>query len=270
MAEMRPGIGIDRFVHDFLREDKSKLHPWIEKYDRARKTDPDPSKEAERRMLAALREVAKLDLSLRYDPDRERLTLTRLPKRPLATINPGDKTGVQFDLAPLLLSDRQDAWRPVTDLALGDCHFDDVPVGKLTAFVALRGTLKEPALTKTRLVLARLEVTEADLDRRDDAVRQDIMATADPAAVLNALVRGLAHMGTGPSTTGLAPGPKSLSLRQLLGDTTLERVLQAVALEPGLVSEMRLLLGPIGGSPFSRLCDDLEEIVRRVHAEAEA
>lgn len=270
MSEMRPGIGIDRFVRDFLREDKRKVHPWVMEYDRSRKGDPDPSKEAERQMLAALREVARLDLSMRYDAGRERLTLTRLPKRSLATIRPGDTRGVQFDLAPLLLNDRQDAWRPIADLASGDCLFDDVPVGKLTAFVALRATSKEPALTKTRLVLARLEVTEADLDRRDDAVRQDIMVTADPAAVLNALVRGLDHMGTGPLITGPGPGPKSLSMRQLLGDTTLERLLQAVALEPGLVSEMRLLLGPIGGSPFSRLCDDLEEIVKRVHAEAES
>ena len=59
MAEMRPGIGLDRFVMGFIRESKTKVHPWIVEYDRSARTEPDSSKEAERRVLAALRDVAK-------------------------------------------------------------------------------------------------------------------------------------------------------------------------------------------------------------------
>lgn len=268
MAEMRPGIGIDRFVSGFLRESKSKVHPWVMEYDRAAKVDPDPSREAERQMLAALREVAKLDLVLRYDAGRQRLTLSRASKRALASVHLGANADLQFDFAPLLLNDRQEAWRQIQELASGDCHFDEVPLEKLTAFVALRARSKEPPLERTRLLLARLEVAEADLDLRDDAVRQDIMATADPAAVLNALVRGLAHLRTDSTVPGRGSERQTPSIRQLLGETSLERLLQAVALEPSLISEMRLLLGPIGGSPFQRLCDDLEEVIQRVRAEA--
>ena len=59
MLEMRPGIGIDRFIGGFIRESKTKIHPWMSEYDRSAKPEPDPEKEAERHMLAALREVAK-------------------------------------------------------------------------------------------------------------------------------------------------------------------------------------------------------------------
>ena len=86
--------------------------------------------------------------------------------------------------------------------------------------------------------------------------------------VLNALVRGLAHVrsadpkgGTGGHTRG--------GLRELLAETTLERLLQAVALDPSLIREMRLLLEPLHGEPMMKLCDELEEASRLVNAETE-
>ncbi len=48
MLEMRPGIGIDQFISGFIRESKTKIHPWISEYDRSAKPEPDPEKEAER------------------------------------------------------------------------------------------------------------------------------------------------------------------------------------------------------------------------------
>jgi hypothetical protein len=69
MVEMRPGIDIDRFVAGFIRESKTKIHPWVSEYDRSAKPEPDQEKEAERHMLAALREVAKTELTVHYEPD---------------------------------------------------------------------------------------------------------------------------------------------------------------------------------------------------------
>ena len=57
------------------------------------------------------------------------------------------------------------------------------------------------------------------------------------------------------------------SLARIFQEANLERLLQAIASEPGLVSEMRLLLGPAAGAAFQRFCDDLESVVATVQAE---
>lgn len=270
MVEMRPGIGRARFVSGFIRESKTKVHPWVSEYERSSEAAPDASIDAERKMLAALRDVAKLDLALSYDAEQQRLRVERVSTRALAALRTGVSSGLHFDLAPLLLYDRPDVWRRIEELATGDLWFNEVPIHCVTAFVTLRVRCQEPPLEKTRLALARLNVAEADLKRRDDAIRQEIMATANPAAVLNALIRGLGHITTpskGQEHTAGAGGQEQ-SIRRLLGETTLERLLQAVAIEPALITEMRLLLGAGGGAPLLELCDRLETAVRQVRSES--
>ena len=264
MVEMQPGIGIDRFVAGFLRESKAKVHPWVTEYDRTARTEPNSEREAERRMLAALREVARLDLALKYDLDKQVLRVKRVATRSLGALARVGAAGLSFDIAPLLLTDRAGIWQSVHSLAAGTSEFEDVPIDKVTAFVALRARSKKPLLERTRLVLARLDMSDAAFDLRDDAVRQAIMSTADPAAVLSALVRGLAHLHLGTTSGEGAGDHQSSSMHRFLKDTSLEAVLQAVAAEPGLISEMKLLLAPTAGSAFSRFCDDLEAITRRL------
>ena len=81
-----------------------------------------------------------------------------------------------------------------------------------------------------------------------------------------ALPGRLAHVRA-ENAGGTKRSPKGGGLRELLVETTLERLLQAVALDPALVTEIRLLLGPLHGEPLLKLCDDLEEVVHRVHTE---
>jgi hypothetical protein len=264
MIEMRPGIDIDRFVAGFIRESKTKIHPWVSEYDRTAKPEPDQEKDAERHMLAALREVAKLELTLHYDAKRQRLALSKGSRRSAlpSWVSAG---GLKFSFAPLLLADTVGAWRPISEIEGGGCYFDQVPLAKLSAFVALRAQSRTPPLQRQRFVVAKLEVDDALLDERDQTVRADILATADPAMVLNALVRGLAHVRSAdPGIVG-PPPTANRGLHALLADTTLERLLQAVALDPALVTEMRLLLGPLYGESLLQLCDDLEEAMGRVY-----
>jgi hypothetical protein len=115
--------------------------------------------------------------------------------------------------------------------------------------------------------VAKLEVDDALLEERDRSLRADILATADPAMVLNALVRGLAHVRSADSGIVGHSATANRGLHSLLADTTLERLLQAVALDPALVTEMRLLLGPLHGESLLKLCDDLEEVMGRVYTE---
>ena len=132
------------------------------------------------------------------------------------------------------------------------------------ASTAVRARSESPPLERTRLLLARLNLSEAALDQRDDAVRQAVMATANPAAVLAALVRGLAYLRAGQANACRPPGERADSIHRLLGETHLEGLLQAVAAEPGLIAEMRLLLAPTGGTEFGRLCDDLDVVARQL------
>jgi hypothetical protein len=265
MVEMRPGIAIDRFVSAFIRESKARLHPWIAEYDRSNRTDVDPESEMERLLLRALREVATLKFTMAYDGDAQELRLAvQLPARAQWLSEPG----CEYFAAPLLLSDLPDAWAPFHDLALAPRRFGATPVERVTSFVAIRATSKNPPMERTRLALARLELSEEALDQRDDAIRHEIIASADPAAVLNALVKGLAFLpaaGTGAKRAGRRNGGHTL--QQVLADASLERLLQAVALQPDLVHEMRQLLGSLEG-PFRQLCDDLEHVVARVRNEA--
>jgi hypothetical protein len=267
MVEMRPGIDIDRFVAGFIRESKTKIHPWVSEYDRSARPEPDQEKEAERHMLAALREVAKTELIVHYEAKRQRLTISRASRKSglPSWVSAG---GLKFSLSPLLLAGSVGAWRPISEVDGGGCHFDEVPVAKLSAFVALRAQSRTPPLERQRFVVAKLEVDDALLEERDRTLRADILATADPAMVLNALVRGLAHVRSAtPGVVGRAT-TANRGLHALLADTTLERLLQAVALDPALVTEMRLLLGPLHGEALLKLCDDLEEVMRRVYTEA--
>jgi hypothetical protein len=265
MIEMRPGIGIDQFISGFIRESKTKIHPWISEYDRNVKPEPDPEKETERHMLAALREVAKFELTVRYDDKRQRLTLSRSRRSVLPPwVLENDR---QFFVAPYLLTGTPGSWRPISELQSNNCHFDDVPLSNVTAFVALRAQSRTPPLERQRFVLAKLEMGDSLLEERDERIRVDIMSTADPAMVLNALVRGLAHVRTGDSIRPNGGHTRGASLRELLAETTLERLLQAVALDPSIVAEMRLLLGPLHGEPMMKLCNDLEEVSRLVDAE---
>ena len=268
MVEMAPGIGIDEFSRAFIRESKTKVHPWIREYDRSAQTEPDETLKAERRLLAALRQAATLDFVLTYDAAARRLRLAVTPTKRGASTTKSADDGPVFAAAPLLLSDAPTAWTPLPELSGSPRVFDDVDIDKVTAFVVLRARSREMNLERSRLVIARLEMLEEDLDRRDDAVRREIMAQADPAAVLNALVKGLSYLGAPGSHRDRNRRPSGKSLRQVLGEATLERLLQAVALQPDLVDEIRLLLAGLGDLTLQALCEDLEAVLQQIRSEA--
>ena len=144
MAEIRPGIGLDRFIVGFIRESKTKVHPWIMEYSPSTRNEPDRLKEAERKVLAALREVAKMNLAIRYDSAKQVLAISRVSARAFASAKTAVSSGLQFELAPLLLNDRADAWRRIEELAKGGLKFTDVPIACLTAFLALRVSSLDP------------------------------------------------------------------------------------------------------------------------------
>lgn len=261
MVEMRPGVDFDGFVKDFIRPNKSTVHPWLSEYARTADRVIDPERELERQALAALREAARIGLVIRYDANQRELEL--VSQRDLALPPWVFEGGLTFSVSPMLLSEGGSGWRPIDNVLLGNCRFPDIPLSKVTAFVVLKA--RSGTFERQRLVMGRLDVSDAVLDQRDEAVSTEILRTADPAMVLSALVRGLAHVSSGRGESrGLRSGA---SLGELLGETTLERLLQAVAVEPGLIKDIRLLLGPLYGDALLKLCSDLEDAVGPAHGE---
>jgi hypothetical protein len=261
MVEMRPGLSIDRFVASFIRESRTKIHPWVAEYSREARTEPDEHQQAERQLLAALREVARLEFRLTYHQERRELRVAcdaggrALP--------PWVAEGRVFSVTPMALLGLAGSWRSLDDARAG-CVFEDVEVSQLSSFVVLRGQSAEPAVQCQRIAVARLDVDAALLDERDKSVCSQILKTADPAMVLKALVGGLAHLRPGEGKERGA-GRGATSLAQLLDDVSLERLLHAVALDRSLVEEIRKLLAPIHGQDVIRLCDDLDEAVAQVY-----
>jgi hypothetical protein len=266
MVEMRPGLSIDAFAAAFIRESKTKVHPWIREYVRANREEPDVETETEQGLLSALRQLAAVEFTLEYDMTAGRL---RLSIGPMGSPQWLTTSGWEFSVAPLFLGSDNDAWTEVKRLQATPREFLRVPLEKVTSFVALRTKSHAPALEYTRLALARLDMSEEDLDRRDDIVRREIMATADPAAVLKALVEGLSYLPVQHSGQTRTGGGSSGALGGLVGSAGLERLLEAVAVRPDLIEEMRLLLGP-AHAPLAKLCDDLAQVVQKVRAEGDA
>lgn len=266
VAEARPGIGIDRFVADFIRGNKTATHPWVSEYFRDEEVVIDESREAERRVLAALREAARIKPLLQYDPEQR--TLVADARSTWVLLPVWVREGYELSFTPLLLSNRTASWRPLAELEQGPCRFENVELSDVSAFVLLRARGSQPLIEKQRLLVGRLEMTQSALDRRDDLIRSEILATADPVDILNALVRGLAHF----KGRQLTPGPRGKggagNIRAILGHATLERLLHAIAADPSLLTEMRQLLGHSHGDVLNKLFDELESALKSVTAEA--
>ena len=268
MLELSPGVTVDKFVKAFVRETKDKPYPWIREYARDSSTEPDSTEEASRRLLLAIRSAGAVELAIDYNNSRQQIRLSRASEavRTSALSHP------EFDieLTPLSLAMQDDSWRPFRALDEGPVVFDGVKLEELTAFVVIRGRCAAPPVDTSRILLARLRVSETDLDRRDELVREHLLAHTDPAAVLRALINGLARFrGANRSSRGPGVGGgKKYPVHVLLSDTSLERVLRAVAEDPTIISDLRLLVGFNGDESFHRFCDDLENATETVRREA--
>lgn len=265
MLELRPGITVGAFVKAFIWESKDKAHPWIKPYDRLSREDPDPDRELERQLLGALRSVGMLELALRYNEEQQEL---RLSSARANRVDLRSKAAAEFrfSVAPLSVADQPAAWHPLADLRAGEIVFDGIALADVTAFVSVRASNLNPPMEKTRVMLARLHMDDTTLDRRDDLARQHLLAEADPAAVLHALIRGVAHLRprSGPHRPG-TPGGRTI--QQLLAHTGLEHVLQAVAQDYTLVADLKSLLGGHGDEAFQIFCIELEDACKAITLE---
>jgi hypothetical protein len=267
MIEMRPGLDLDRFVKAFIRDKRTKVHPWVDEYARDGVVVTDPQQVAERELLAAIREVARIGLALRYDTARRTLAVTAAASP--RSLPPWVMEGKTYDIVPMGLLGRPGTWRSLADLDAGLVAYQEVDLSQVSAFVVIRGQSTQLPVHCQRLVLAHFEAHQELWADRDQAITSEILATVDPAVVLRALVRGVAHVGNVEGLREAAVRARG-TLARLLEEVSLERLLQAVALDRTLVHEIRMLLAPIHGQEVLTLCDDLEAALNKTYGRATA
>jgi hypothetical protein len=261
LIELRPGIGIDRFLRDFVLNKKGESRPWIREYqaeDREEVTEEERVREQLRRTMLA---AAAIEFRVSYSTQDRKLVLAVTPGAALPQLRI-DEEEVAVQCVPLALHERADAWTCIHDVVAAPVAFANADLSDVTAFVLLRGTVR--GVTLSRMAIAELDLSDVDLNSRDNAARQELRAQFSTADVLSALILGLGRVRSNLPHSDAAgiEHPQAANNRRALQQVTIERTLQAVARNPELIRELRLLLPDDTESQFTRFRDDLEEVLK--------
>jgi hypothetical protein len=166
-----------------------------------------------------------------------------------------------LECAPLAVANEVAGWPHIKFLLNGPLRFRINDVGLLSPFVVIRARAGDDYVR--RMSLAELSATAAQLERRDAAALKALTSSATTEEVLRALLKGVVSLSR-PRRTQV--GERSGTRRNAshaLADSTLERLLQAVARDAELLRELTLLLGDKADPAFRKFQADLESIVRR-------
>lgn len=257
MLELHPGLSIDRFLREFLVDKKGAPKPWIEEFiadDRSPFTDEE---ELQDRLQATARRFAAMRFTIRYD-DANRSLAIQLVEAAASLPREPNLADIKLDCIPLGVLEDDPQWQPIAQLQQGPLVFSGVDLSAVSAFIVIRAS-SSTGHPETRIAFAKLELSPVELERRDEAARQHLISNAPTEDVLAALVFGIACIGRARrGSVDSLGGPRGSSMANALKQVSLERMLQAVAENPDLLREMRILLGSRSDSVFVRFREDLE------------
>lgn len=258
LAHLAPGIPMDAFVSDFLLEARDKPRPWIDEFLSSDRTSPSPEEIQKDALELAGRDLAGKRFRLTYDPDSRRMTISLFDDVE-QRLNDLEADGVRVYFAPHALLEEIDRWDELRSLLQGPITYSDVDLSTVSGFVAIRVT-PENGQSVTRLALCDMDIRDRDLIERDHAARQHLLANARPEDILMALMLGVGRLavGAGGSNTDPSPGGTNGPRSALFTAVSLEAMLKAVAANPDLLHEMRLLLGGRSDPLFAKFQSDLE------------
>lgn len=259
LLHLRPGISMNRFIKEFVRERPDTPRPWIQEFDPQDRLTPPLDEERQDRLRSAVRDMAARRFIVTYDASRELLTVS-CPELQDATM----ADGIEYEFTPLATFDTEPRWESLSRLRLGSVSFPVPDVSLVSGFVVLRATSGDqpPVL---RIALAEVKMPPAEIEARDDAARRQLTAGISSEQILQALIFGLGYARpagrTGPDGKQ-AVSPESSGYGAALKRVSLERLLQALATNPSLLLEMELLLGQRKDDLYTRFRDDLSALLR--------
>jgi len=267
MMELTPGIPIKAFLRDFVYDAKGNAKAWLAEF-RADQLQTATDEELQRDALARrVQALAALEFTLTFDGSAR--TLVVQCAGAANAVHEDRENGVIVECVPLgILEDAGDAepdsaWKPLAMLADGPLLYTDVPLAAISAFIAIRVRI-EDLNWMTRIAQGDVIYVNADRDERDAAAREDLLANVSSTDILAKLVLGLGYVprrSPQPSSPHeMAHGTPSHSTRTI-GSIPLERVLQAIALNPRLIDELHLLLSGRSDPDFDRFLTDIRSVL---------
>jgi hypothetical protein len=263
MVQASPGLGYDRFLESFVRTAKGQPRVWITEFTREQRVPISEIALLRDQLRTALGDLAATRLIIGYDAAREMLSVKCNPSDTsrLARVLPG---GARAEFVPFGLLAERPQWTPVHQLIDEPVSFASVPFASVTAFMVMRAVLADTGVQC--LACGRLELSREALRKRDEVARDRLMASTPSADILAALI--LSNHSHSRSRLGSGDDPKTRhsSNAPILSKVSLEQVLLAVARNPGLVRDMRLLLSGHADPAFVQFCSDLEATAPRVTA----
>ena len=262
MVSMRPGINMVRFRSDFIVEKTGAYRPWIRPFTGSDIKPATEESDIRDRLVEQARLCATVPLTLSYDGELRTLQLTADAKdAPLVF-----EDGATVECVPVGLLDgkspeeRALAWRSLDAIVAGGVTYSQVPLGVVSAFVAVRVS-HQSGMSATRIGQAALRFTGGtSKEARDKAAEDSLQDRVDPAALLAKLVNGIGtHAGNRPVEDAIARRRRR-STSQLLEHVSLEQMLQAVVRTPSLIGDLKVLLRDRCDDDFMQLLDDLQAV----------
>jgi hypothetical protein len=252
IAHLKPGIGYDRFLENFIHATKTQLRPWIKEFTADDRIEVQEEVRIGDQLRNALAKTATAILVVAYDRDSKNLHVTcESDISGMLSLFPPD-TNVEF--LPFAFNGERPDWRPIGSLVAGRAAFGSTELRSVSAFIIIRAT--HNSITVTTLAVARLDLSDLLKDERGKAVRDFMLSQIPREQLLAALILG-DYRGTTMASLGQTQSSSQGAQRPILSRVSLEQMLQALAANPDLMREVQVLLGNTTDTDFNSFCQDL-------------
>jgi hypothetical protein len=146
-----------------------------------------------------------------------------------------------LELAPMLLQQREGAFRPLTAFVGRGTVYEPVELGDVSDFVILRVTDSRGRTSERRImILARSSISDEIRETRDDLLCADLLRGVDVRTLLWAILWG---PGVSPrGARGSSHGRRGDGSRDVLSEATIEGVIEACTEDPARIEEIDALL----------------------------
>lgn len=240
-----PGLSIDQFCNDFIfvpKESKGACRGWIERYGRLPLKAEDETDRIEKILEKLRKDLTCIRLQANYDLSTMVLHV-RCADPTRAKTLAEQMTGIRLRLCPLSQFNKEGDLADAADLLDGGHNFAGIGIAGLTEFMVLDLTHPESSLNVTFVVMAKTDFAHLR-EKRDAAVLNEFLTPDRFQELLRSILfDGVRKTEGKPSTKNKHTKTEPKSPWALLGEITLEELLQSCTEDPSRIAEIEHLLG---------------------------
>jgi len=240
-----PGLSIDQFCNDFIfvpKESKGTCRGWIERYERSPLKTEDETDRIEETLEALRKDLTGIRLQANYDASAMVLHVKcadALRVKALAE----KMTGFRLRLCPLSQFNQEGDLADAAGLLEGGQIFTGIGIAGLTEFMVLDLTHAASSLGTRFVIIAKTDFAHLR-EKRDAAVLNEFLTPSRFQELLRSILfDGVRKTQGKPSTNKKHTRAAPKTLWALLGEITLEELLQSCTEDPSRITEIEHLLG---------------------------